>query len=76
MSIGTHLSFRKFSPFLPQTVDTVSQRTKATLALLSKGRCQDEKLLIKVCLREIIINKKKNQRKSILGVTTHVTASG
>lgn len=60
MRIGTHLSFRKKSPSLPQTVDIARQRRKPAFALLSKGSSQDEKLLINVCLREIVMKEKKN----------------
>lgn len=63
MRVGTQLSFRKISPSLPQTVDTASQRRKAAYVLLSTGTSQDEKLLIKVCLREIVIKEKKIEEK-------------
>lgn len=59
MRLGTHLSFRKISPYLPQTVDTASQRRQAASAQHSVSSSQDEKLLIKVCLRQIVIKVKK-----------------
>jgi len=60
--ISTHLSFRKFSPSLPQTEDTASQTRKAASALLTMGSSPDEKLLITVCLREIVIKEKKKEK--------------
>lgn len=62
MRMGTSLSFRKISASLPQTVDSASQRRKAAFALLSTGTSQDQKLLIKVCLREIVIKRKKTPK--------------
>lgn len=56
------LSFRKISASLPQTVDTASQCKKAAFALLSTETSQDLKLLIKMCLREIVIKRKKSPK--------------
>lgn len=62
MIMDTPLSIRKISASLPQTVGCRhSKPEKAAFALLSTGSSQNQKLLIKVCLREIVIQRKKTQ---------------
>lgn len=75
MGIDTLLSFRKVFPSLPKIVGTANQR-RATFILLLKWSSQDEKVLIKGCLKDLVIKKNKENFKSenfwsLPGVMTH-----
>lgn len=63
MGIDTLLSFRKVFPSLPKIVGTANQR-RATFILLLKWSSQDEKVLIKGCLKDLVIKKNKENFKS------------